>query len=560
MRGRTYIWMAVALVALLALAIGLAACGGSSDSGSSAGSSTAATGQPVKGGTLTVTFEGEPTELDPAIAWEVESWSIERLTYQTFLTYASKSGEAGTELVPDLATEVPTAENGGISADGLTYTFHLRQGVKFGQPISTEVTADDFKWSFERMMKEPLAPATFFYTGIVGAQDFMDGKAKEISGYKVVDPSTVEITLEKPDGAFLMAMTMPFTSVMSKEWVKQVGKDIKRKPLGTGPYVITDWTAGQSISAEKNTNWTGETGQWVDTMEFDFTANPSTALLKLERGEVDILGDSIPSADYVRTKNDPTWSKFIVSAPQIAWYYVFMNVLEKPFDNMQVRQAINYAINTPKIQKLLAGQGQALNQVYPNGMPGYQADAQFYTYDPAKAKQMLADAGFPDGFKTTFVTHNVDPFPKLAQAIQADLKAVGITAEIKQMDRATYWDYIALKKSHAAIGLSDWYQDFPDPSDWIGPLFTQPIDGGANSSFYENPEVNKLYADSASELDPTKRIDMFVQMQQIVMDDAPTAPLYQPTWNGMYGKTTGGYYINPVWIFTFQDYWKTDGK
>jgi oligopeptide transport system substrate-binding protein len=560
MKRRGTTWVAVAVVALLALAFGLAACGSSSGSGGAGSSTAPSSGTPVKGGTLTVTFQGEPTELDPAIAWEVESWSIERLTYQTFLTYASKSGEAGTELVPDLATEVPSADNGGISADGLTYTFHLKQGIKFGQPISTEVTAADFKWSFERMMREPLAPATFFYTGIVGAQDFMDGKAKEISGYKVVDDYTVEITLEKPDGAFLMAMSMPFTSVLSREWVKKVGKDIKRKPLGTGPYVITDWTSGQSISAEKNANWTGDTGQWVDGMEFDFTANPSTALLRLERGEVDVLGDSIPSADFIRTRNDPTWSKFIVSAPQIAWYYTFMNVLEKPFDDQKVRQAVNYAIDTAKIQKLLAGQGQALNQVYPDGMPGYQADAQFYTYDPAKAKQLLAEAGFPDGFKTTFVTHNVDPFPKLAQAIQADLKAVGINADIKQMDRATYWDYISLKKSHAAIGLSDWYQDFPDPSDWIGPLFTQPIDGGANSSFYQDPEVDKLYAESASELDQATRIGMFKQMQDIIMADAPTAPLYQPTWNGMYGKTTGGYYINPVWIFTFQDYWKTDGK
>jgi ABC-type transport system substrate-binding protein len=237
-----------------------------------------------------------------------------------------------------------------------------------------------------------------------------------------------------------------------------------------------------------------------------------------------------------------------------------MNVLEKPFDDMKVRQAVNYAIDTGKIQKLLAGQGSALNQVYPDGMPGHQADKTFYTYDPEKAKQLLAEAGFPDGFKTTFVAHNVDPFPKLAQAVQADLKAVGIDCEIKQMDRATYWDYISLKKSHAAIGLSDWYQDFPDPSDWIGPLFTNPIEGGANSSFYENPQVNQLYADSASELDPTKRIDMFDQMQDIIMTDAPTAPLYQPLWNSMYGKDTGGVYIHPVWIFTFQEYWKLDGK
>ena len=120
----------------------------------------------------------------------------------------------------------------------------LKKGVKFAPPIDREVTAQDFKYSFERMMVEPLAPATFFYEGVVGATEFMEGKAKEITGFKVVDDYTVEITLKKPEGAFLMAMTMPFTSVLPEEWVKQVGKQIKRKPLGTGPYIITDWTPG----------------------------------------------------------------------------------------------------------------------------------------------------------------------------------------------------------------------------------------------------------------------------------------------------------------------------
>jgi ABC-type transport system substrate-binding protein len=557
MNGRRGATVAAVLLAV-ALAAGLAACG-SGGGGSNAGGSSPASTTPVKGGTLTVTFQGEPTGLDPAIAWENESMSIERLTYQTFLTYASEPGEAGTELVPDLATEVPTGDNGGISADGLVYTFHLRKGVKFAPPVSREVTAQDFKYSFERMLKEPLAPATYFYTGVAGAQDFIDGKARDVKGYKVVDDYTVQITIGAPDGAFLMAMTMPFTSVMSKEWVDKVGKQINRKPLGTGPYVIDSWTPGQSITAVRNTNWSSDTDQWVDSMEFVFSSNPGTALLKLERGEVDILGDSIPAADYLRTKQDPTWGKYVVDTPNIAWYYVFMNVLEQPFDNAQVRQAVNYAIDTQKIQKLLAGQGKALNQVYPVGMPGHQADATFYTYDPAKAKQLLAEAGFPNGFKVTFVSHNVDPLPKLAQAIQADLKDVGVEAEIKQLDRATYWNYISLKKSHAAIGLSDWYMDFPDPSDWIGPLFTNPIDGGANSSFYENPQVNELYAKSASELDTTKRIEMFKQMQDIVMQDAPTAPLYQPIWNAMYGKNTGGFYMNPVNIFNFCEYWKLDG-
>ena len=396
MRRHRTPWVAVALAALLALGLGLAACGGSSSSGGASSSATAA-GQSVKGGTLTVTYQGEPTELDPAIAWELTSWGIERLTYQTFLTYASKPGEAGTELVPDLATEVPAAENGGISADGKTYTFHLKKGIKFAPPVSREVKAADFKYSFERMMIEPLAPATFFYTGVVGAEEFMGGKAEEISGYKVVDDYTVQITLKKPEGSFLLAMTMPFTSVLPKEWVKKVGKQIKRKPLGTGPYVITDWTAGQSITAEKNTNWTGDTSQWVDNMKFLFTSNPSTALLQLERGEVDVLGDGIPAADYARTKADPNWSKYTLDASEIATYYVFMNVNEKPFTDVKVRQAVNYAINTARIQKLLAGQAKALNQIYPAGMPGYQADQTFYTYDTAKAKQLLADAASQTG-------------------------------------------------------------------------------------------------------------------------------------------------------------------
>jgi len=195
-------------------------------------------------------------------------------------------------------------------------------------------------------------------------------------------------------------------------------------------------------------------------------------------------------------------------------------------------------------------------------MPGHQPDKSFYAYDPAAAKKLLAEAGYPDGLKTTFYSHNVDPFPKIAQAVQADLKAVGIEADIEQMDKATYWDFISLKKSHAGIGLSDWYQDFPDPSDWIGPLFIKAsaIDGGANASFWWDERVEDLYAKAVNELDPEARIDMYVQMQEIIMEEAPTAPLFQPMWNGMYGKDVGGYYYHPVWNLNFQDYWKLDGK
>jgi oligopeptide transport system substrate-binding protein len=560
MKGHRTTAGVLVVLLLAALALGLAACGSSSSSGGSGGGSSPAASAPVKGGTLTVTFQGEPTELDPAIAWEVTSWGIMRLTYQGLLTYVDKPGAAGSVLAPELATEVPSSTNGGISADAKTYTFHIRKGVKFAAPVDREVVAGDFKYSFERMMKEPLAPATFFYTGIVGAQNFVDGKAKEIKGYKVVDDYTIQITLEKPDGAFLYAMAMMFTSVLPKEWVDQVGKQIKRKPLGTGPFVIDHWTPGQEIVGTRNPNY-WETGKpYLDTIKFDLTANPSTALLRLQRGEVDVLGDGIPAADYQRTKVDPTWGKYVYDSSEIANYYVFMNVNEKPFTDLKVRQAVNYAIDTTRLQKLLAGQAKALNQILPEGMPGHQTDKQYYTYDPAKAKQLLADAGFPNGFKVTFYGHNVEPFPKLAQAIQNDLAAIGITASIKLMDKATYWNFISLPQSHAGIGLTDWYMDFPDPSDFIGPLFTHPIEGGSNSSFYSNPEVESMYATSNSELDPAKRLAMFQQMQDLIMADAPAAILYQPVFNGLYGKTVGGFYYHPVWALQFQQMWKTDGK
>ena len=559
MKGRRSAVGLLALLLLVALVLGLAACGGSDSNETASAGGSDANAAPVMGGTLTVTFQGEPTELDPAIAWEVTSWGIMRLTYQGLLSYEPKAGTAGSELAPELATEVPSAANGGISADAKTYTFHIRKGVKFAPPVDREVIAKDFKYSFERMMVEPLAPATFFYTGIVGAQDFVDGKAKEIKGYKVVDDYTIQVTLEKPDGAFLYAMAMMFTSVLPQEWVDKVGKDIKRKPLGTGPFVIDHWTPGQEIVGTRNPNY-WETGKpYLDQMTFNLTANPSTALLKLQSGEVDVLGDGIPAADYARTKADPTWSKYVYDASEIANYYVFMNVNEKPFTDLKVRQAVNYAIDTARLQKLLAGQAKALNQVLPQGMPGNQPDKVFYTYDPAKAKQLLAEAGFPDGFKTTFYGHNVDPFPKLAQAMQNDLKAVGIDASIKLMDKATYWNLISLPQSHVGIGLTDWYMDFPDPSDFIGPLFTHPIEGGSNASFYSNPEVEKLYAASSSELDPAKRLDMFVQMQDLIMADAPAAILYQPVFNGMFGKNVGGFYYHPVWALQFQWMWKTDG-
>ena len=548
--------LATVLVLAVTLAAGLAACGASSG-GSSGGGASSSPGTPKQGGTLTLSYLSEPSSLDPAVAWNVIDWQVEHDVYQGLLQYAHKPGEAGTALIPCLATEVPSSANGGISADGKTYTFHLRKGVKFQPPVNREVTAADFKYSFERMMASPRAPATSFYMGVVGADEFMAKKATEISGYKVVDDYTVEITLKSPDLSFLNALTMDFCDVVPREWVDKWGKQFNRHPLGTGPFIFQKWTPGQEIVLTRNPDYWEPGKPYLDTVDYRLSFTPNTALLKLQRGEVNVLGDGVPVSDLPRIQADPAWKSQIYSQPLVAISYMFMNVEMKPFDNIKVRQALSWAIDRDKLVKLQAGQAMSLWQFYPKGMPGYQEGKVMYGYDPAKAKQLLADAGYPNGFQTMLYTDNVDPNPKLWQSVQADLAAVGVKADLKTMSNNTYYNQQSTPKTLTA-GSFGWWMDFPDPSDWIGPLFSKAsaVPGGMNSSFWWSPKLEKMYVEAQAMIDPAARIAKYSEMQDYISTEAPYVPCYQPIQTTMCSKDTGGFYLHPVYQIDPTQYWK----
>ena len=548
--------LATVLVLAVTLAAGLAACGASSG-GSSGGGASSSPGTPKQGGTLTLSYLSEPSSLDPAVAWNVIDWQVEHDVYQGLLQYAHKPGEAGTALIPCLATEVPSTANGGISADGKTYTFHLRKGVKFQPPVNREVTAADFKYSFERMMASPRAPATSFYMGVVGADEFMAKKATEISGYKVVDDYTVEITLKSPDLSFLNALTMDFCDVVPREWVDKWGKQFNRHPLGTGPFIFQKWTPGQEIVLTRNPDYWEPGKPYLDTVDYQLSFTPNTALLKLQRGEVNVLGDGVPVSDLPRIQADPAWKSQIYSQPLVAISYMFMNVQMKPFDNVKVRQALSWAIDRDKLVKLQAGQAMSLWQFYPKGMPGYQEGKVMYGYDPAKAKQLLAEAGYPNGFQTMLYTDNVDPNPKLWQSVQADLAAVGVKADLKTMSNNTYYNQQSTPKTLTA-GSFGWWMDFPDPSDWIGPLFSKAsaVPGGMNSSFWWSPKLEKMYVEAQAMTDPAARIAKYSEMQDYISTQAPYVPCYQPIQTTMCSKDTGGFYLHPVYQIDPTQYWK----
>src|SRR2546423_2690089 len=251
------------MAVLLAGTILLSACG------TSVGTTE---GQPQSGGTLTVSFKDDLKTLDPAIGYDTDSWSISRAIYNGLLTYKGFT----TQLEPDIAAAMPV-----ISPDGKTYTFKLRKDVKFSN--GRGVTADDFKYSWERMLDPKTAgPMTggSFWGSVHGAQALFDGTATQISGIKVVDPYTLEIDLDNPNQSFLNIIAMPFGFVIPKEAVAAAGEDYAPKPIRTGPFVVYKWTAGQLIVLKKNKSYFG-TKPYLDEVDAQICLTPEVGYLRM---------------------------------------------------------------------------------------------------------------------------------------------------------------------------------------------------------------------------------------------------------------------------------------
>ncbi|TMD82240.1 MAG: ABC transporter substrate-binding protein [Chloroflexi bacterium] len=281
-----------AMPVLLAGTILLSACG------NSVGTTE---GQPVSGGTLLVTFKDDLKTLDPAIGYDTDSWSIERAIYNGLLDYKGFT----TQLQPDLAADMPK-----ISADGKTYTFKIRSGVRFSN--GRAVTADDFKYSWERMLNPSTAgPMTggSFWGGVHGAQDFFAGTTTSIPGFKVIDPSTLEIDLDTPNQSFLNIIAMPFGFVVAKEAVAAAGSDYAHKPVGTGPFTLDKWTPGQLIVLKKNASYFG-TKPYLDEVDAQIGVTQEVGYLRLQNNQVDIVQPdvTIPSAQYIQLSANPNWN------------------------------------------------------------------------------------------------------------------------------------------------------------------------------------------------------------------------------------------------------------
>lgn len=518
------------------------------------GALTPATAEEIKqGGTMIVTYKDDISTLDPAIGYDWQNWSMIKALFNGLMDY-----EAGTyNLEPDLAKSFT------ISPDGKIYTFKLREDVKFHN--GRKLTAEDIKFSIERAINpKTQSPGQGFFWSIKGFDEMVAGKTTQLSGMTVIDPYTLKIELSRPDATFLHVMAINFAFAVPKEEVEKYGQDFGKHPVGTGAFKMKEWKLGQNVVYERNPDYYKTGLPRLDKIVFEVGQEPTVALLRLQRGEVDILGDGIPPARFLQVKNDPKNADLIIEGGQLHTGYVSMNVRVKPFDNKKVRQAVNMAINKDRVCKIINNRAVPANQPLPPAMPGYDKEYKGYAFDPAKAKALMAEAGLPDGFTTELYANNTDPNPRIAQAIQRDLAEIGITAEIKTLAQSTVIAAGGEEDQAPMIwsGGMAWIADFPDPSNFYGPILGcgGAVKGGWNWAWYCNDKLDELAAKADAMSDPAvkaEREDLWRSIFVRLMDDAPWAPVFNEQRFTMRAARLGGpdeIFVDPVHIPVHYEY------
>jgi len=496
-------------------------------------------------GSQTLTLAGgpyDPTTLDPALVRDADTAFIDRQIFRGLV-----------KLGVDLNAEPDLADRVDLSPDQLTYSFHLRDGIKFqsGAPIR----ASDVQFSLERATAADIAqqaggsiPALTFLSDIAGVAEHASGKSAHVSGIKVVNDSTVSITLTHPMANFLVKLAGTPASVVQQSNVER-GGDWWRTPNASGPFGITRWDAGQQLVLGANVNYLPEPPT-LKTVTFLFGAGASDPLTLYERNQVDVAAVPDDAVDRIQAENSPERAQLIVT-PQLSESYVLINPNIAPFNDIKVRKALIMGFDRSKIATVTYdGHVQVANGVVPAGLQGSGWTSTMPGYDPAAAKALLAQT--PVGETSTPLTfYTSGDYAPVAMKLQYEAN-LGIKADVVQLEFQDYINDITARK--LPVLTLDWVADYPDPEDFLRTLFYST--STENYIGYNNPDVDKLLDAAGAERDTAKRSALYEEAQQKIIDDAVVIPVYddveyqviKPYVHGLDVTSIGYLGLETIWI------------
>ncbi len=501
--------------------------------------------------TLVMCEPGDAVRLDPA---DYDDGQTAARAEQIFETLAEFDG-ATTNVKPALA------EKWEASADGKTWTFFLRKGVKFHD--GTPFNADAVIWNFTRQWdpKHPYHAKEYstldweYWNDVIG-WGFKGDKSALMQDIVKVDDSTVKFVLSDASGPFLINIALFSNAIASPASFEKNKTDTFKNPVGTGPFKLagaSDWIKDDRITLVKNPDWWGGANNiQIGRLVFRVIKDNSARFLAVKAGDCNGMGEGANPDDAKAAVSDPTLQ--VLSRPPFNVAYVNMNQKAKPLDNLKVRQAIAYAINKKAIvDAFYAGNGVAATQFLPQSLWGYNPDIKQTCCDAEKAKQLLKDAGQDKGFTVDFwympVSRPYYPNPKsIAEAMAADLAKVGITANLKTEDWGQY-KVDAREGKFAGLWLLGWTGDNGDPDNFLFTFFgDDPPGAGASTKCcaYYNKELNDLLTKAARLPDVKSREPLYKQAAVLIDADLPRVPIAHSTVPLIFSKKVSGYVPNPT--------------
>ncbi len=463
----------------------------------------------------------DPQTLDPARISDIYSLSVSQQIFDGLVQY-----DQALTIAPALA------EFWRASRDGLSWTFNLRKGVKFHH--GREVTAEDVVFSLTRLLDpKTRSGAADLFGNVKGARDFREGRAKSVSGLVALDRYTVQITLNEAVAPFVASLAVGHTKIVPRDLVEQQGDAFGHQPVGTGPFKFLRWERGKEIVLGANPDYFDGPPKLARLAYRIFPGNQQDAMYEeFQKGNL----EDAPVPTRADRRALPTGTHTYVKRSMISVRFYGFNTRTKPLTDRRVRQALLFAIDREAIiQDVYYGQYTFARGVLPPGTQGFNPKLSGYPYDPRKARELLAEAGYPGG-------RGLPPIPVWSSVKREDivreheqikkyLAGVGVQAEIRYL---TDWPSFSkmLDEGKLPVFLYGWYADVPDPDNFLFKLFHSR--SPRNFFGYSNPVVDDLLVNARNAPDIHRRVELYRRVEQLVVDDAPIIPMLHHTYERLF--------------------------